>query len=62
MPRRPDQNKEAIKKDIERLDLMIGRAQGNTRRDPDVNREIIHKLTYVRSKLYEETLATRKAS
>lgn len=62
MPRKPDQGKDALKKDIERLDLMIGRAQLNTRRDPDTNREIIHRLTWVKNKLYEETVGTRKAS
>jgi hypothetical protein len=62
MPRRPDQTKDALNKDIDRLDLMIGRAEGNTRRDPAINREIINKLTWVKLKLREESIVTKKAS
>lgn len=56
MPRRPDQNKAAIQKDIDRLDLLINRAEQNTRRDPGLNREIIAKLTFVKMKFTEESL------
>lgn len=67
MPRRPDQGQTAIQKDIDRLDLMIGRAEQNTKRDAGLNREIIAKLTFVKMKLVEETLqgkapVTKKAS
>lgn len=66
MPRRPDQTRDAIQKDIDRLDLMIGRAEQNTRRNESINREIIAKLTWVKMKLTEESLdskrLTKKAS
>lgn len=62
MPRRPNQTRDALRKDVERLDLMIGRAEQNTRRDPEVNREIITRLTWVKNKLVEESLPARKAS
>jgi len=62
MPRRPDQTKDALRKDIDRLDLMIGRAEQNTKRPPDLNRDIINKLSWVRMKLAEESIVTKKAS
>jgi hypothetical protein len=66
MPRRPDQSKLAIQKDIDRLDLLINRAEQNTKRDPALNREIIAKLTFVKMKFTEESLqqktVTKKAS
>lgn len=56
MPRPHDQTLEAVKKDIHRIDLVLGRARRNKERDSVLNHEIIEKLSYVKLKLTEEVI------
>lgn len=61
MPRPHDQTDEAIRKDIARIDLVLGRARRNKQRSDELNREIIAKLSWVKLKLTEEAVAVVKA-
>lgn len=56
MPRPHDQTLEAVKKDIQRIDLVLGRARRNKDRDAVLNHDIIEKLSYVKLKLTEEVI------